>query len=96
MERGLARKGGKEEQPSWTDSNGKVTDEQDDSHPNHPYLEPNVENAEVPKQRKKKKEKTLLLPTVWKHGLSKNTSIYHRASSLWAYMRTFTPSLSSL
>ena len=48
------------------------------------------------KQKKKKlKEKNLLLPTVWKGDLSK-TPPYHRASSLWAYMRIFTPSLWSL
>ena len=56
--------------PSWTN-------EEDDSHPNHRFLEPNVENNERAKcQSKKKKErKNLLLPTVWKGDLSKNTSI---------------------
>lgn len=43
-------------QPSWTDSNGEVTDEEDDSHPNHPYLESNVERAKT-KQKKRKKKK---------------------------------------
>lgn len=48
--------------------------------------EPNV------KSKAKKERKKLLLPTVWKGGLSKNTPI---PESLWAYMQMFTPSLSS-
>lgn len=41
----FSRKDGKEEQPRGTDSNGELMDKVDDSHPSHPFLEPNVENA---------------------------------------------------
>lgn len=38
-------KDGQEVQPSGTDSNGEMMDKEDDAHPRHPFLEPNVENA---------------------------------------------------
>lgn len=38
-------KDGQEVQPSRTDSNGEMMDKEDDAHPRHPFLEPNVENA---------------------------------------------------
>lgn len=60
------------------------------------YMEPNVKKqteSQMLKTKQKKKEerkkKILLLPTVWKGDLRK-TPPYHRASSPWAYMRTFT------
>lgn len=49
---------------------------------NQMLKEPNVKN----KAKKTEKKKIVLLPTVWKCGLSK-TPPYHRASSPWAYMR---------
>lgn len=42
----FSKEEGKVVQLSLTDSNVDVMDQENDSHANHPVLEPNVENAE--------------------------------------------------
>lgn len=72
-------------QPRWTDSNWWMMDKKDDSHPNFES-----------KEEKKTKKEILLLPTVWKGDLSKNTSTPQSLITLGLHARIYIIALKSL
>lgn len=72
----------------WTDSNWWMMDKKDDSHPKF--------ESKGKKKKNERKNEILLLPTVWKGDLSKNTSTPQSLITLGLHARIYIIALKSL